>query len=46
MFWNFDFRIYQELYGRPLTHDWVVRVVFLIQILLIAIAITTFETYS
>ena len=46
MFWNFDFRIYQELYGRPLMHDWVVRVVFLIQILLIAIAITTFETYS
>ena len=29
-----NFRIYKELYEKPLKHDWVGRVVFLIQILL------------
>ena len=29
-----NFRIYKELYEKPLKHDWVARVVFLIQILL------------
>ena len=34
----YDFRIYKESYGKPLKHgplDWVAKVVFLIQILLI-----------
>ena len=30
-----NFRIYKELYEKPLKHDWVGRVVFLIQILLL-----------
>ena len=30
-----NFRIYKDLYGKPLKRDWVKRVVFLIQILLI-----------
>ena len=30
-----NFRIYKDLYGKPFKRDWVARVVFLIQILLI-----------
>ena len=34
--WQFkNFKIYKDLYGKPLNHDWVARDVFPIQILLI-----------
>ena len=35
MYHLINFRIYKELYGKPLRRDWGARVVFLIQIFLI-----------
>ena len=47
--WEFkNFRIYKDLYGKPCQHDWVGKVVFLIQLPLTfsAVTIATFEIHK